>query len=181
MPAGVAVGEGVREETELHGALRRHVRRLAAVRPRRRAPDRHHHVEPALLGVADERVEVVEVVGGVVPARRVLRLRRSDRRPTHCRAHDRRVRLRGLVELGRRVRRPAERRIVLEADGHAQRCGGERRRCEREEREDESDAGGPWHGRCTSLIWRTKATVASRCEVGVKDRHRRPACGVIAS
>ena len=123
--AGVAsripVSEGRGEVLEGGRIVRRAIRRLAAVRPPRRAPDRDEELHPSLLRAANEVVDVVELI------RRIERIGRV-RGPVRCRIppHDdrsenRRARVPRAVEHLRPVGSPAEARVVLEPDEQAAR------------------------------------------------------------
>ncbi len=117
--ARVALRERAGERRQV-AELRRHVvRLLAAVRPLRRAPDRDQHLHAAQLRVAHELVEIVELVVRVERVGGVGRPRRSDVRPGHERADDRRVRIPRLVEDDVPVLLVPEVGIVVEADVHA--------------------------------------------------------------
>ena len=99
------------------------VRRLAAVRPLRRAGDVDHHLQPVAAGVGDERVEVGDAVGGIVAVERRGGLRRRDLRPVGSDMDDRGACLLCREQVLRGVRRPPEAVVVVEADQHPRRCG----------------------------------------------------------
>ena len=116
--AVVAGREGSREVLEVGHLRGEEGRPLAAVRPLRRAPDRHQYFHPSLLRVAHELVQVGKAVGGIERVGGAARPGRRDTPPLDERAHDRRVRGAHLVELGQPVGPVAEHGVVMEADPH---------------------------------------------------------------
>ena len=79
--ARVALRDGARERGQVAQPPRQEVRRLAAVRPLRRAPDRDQDLQVARLRVPDELVEIVEAVGRVERVRRRSRAAWARRSP----------------------------------------------------------------------------------------------------
>ena len=118
VPAVVARREHLRERRQVGEPLRHHVRGLAAVGPLRSAADVNHHAEAVDRGPEDELVEIGEVVRRIVAVRGVRRLRRRKHRPGRRRVDDRRTGEARLAKIFAARRRPAERRIVEEADRH---------------------------------------------------------------
>ena len=116
--AGVAGGERPRERRQVAQPRGHEVRRLVAVRPLRRPPDREQHLHVPGLRIAHELVEVVEAVGRVERVRRVPRTRRGDVRPGDEGAYDRRVGGARLVEHLRPTLLVPEVRIVVKAEVH---------------------------------------------------------------
>ena len=96
-----------------------HVRRLAAVRPLRRAGDVDHHAQVVEPRLEDEVVEVVQLVGRVVAVRRHRQASSARSRPRSRSCGSRmRPRTRQAARFCSRAGRPAERRVVEEADRH---------------------------------------------------------------
>jgi hypothetical protein len=97
------------------------VRRLAAVRPFRRAGNRDQDLQAVLRRRADELVDVCELVGRIVAVERVRRLVLRDLRPVGEHVDDRGVRSLSGPQIRRPFSRPAEARIVEETDRHPRR------------------------------------------------------------
>ena len=116
--AGIPRSEGLGEVGQVGHPRREDVRPLFAVGPFRCAPDRQQHLHAALLRVAHELVDVVELVGGIERVRRIGRARRSDGGPRHDGADHRRVRAAGTVERHVPVAFPAKAWVVVESDPH---------------------------------------------------------------
>ena len=126
--AGVARREGAREILQVVDVPGHDVRRLAAVRPLGRAPDRDHHLETAQLRVADELIDVGEPVRRVEWVGRVRRARSapsSTSRPGCARSL--RSRSRAWSSTCGSVRVPTEGDVVVEADIHPRRRACDRR------------------------------------------------------
>ena len=125
----VAVRESAREVLNVGEATREPV--LGRACPRRRAPDRQHHLDVAIRRLAHELVEVLPAVRRVERVRGVRGPPRRRVEPVDGRLHDRRVRVHGAVAHEEALGEPAEVRVVLEAHPHARRraCG-----CRRDER-----------------------------------------------
>lgn len=117
--AGIAVGECRRKVFEVGGIGRWAVRRLTAVRPSGRSPDRDEDLHPSLLRAANEVVDVVEPVGGIEGIDRVRRTDRSRVLPHDDPPEERGARLASTVEHRRPIRVPSEARVVLQTDEQA--------------------------------------------------------------
>ena len=119
----VAAGDGVREGAHVSRMRRREVRGAPAVRPGRRADQRHHRRQAVAAQPAQDPVRTVPVVSAVA---HVIRIRRSLRRdvvPVDREADERDAkpleRRKALVELPRTELEP---RVVLNPVAHAVGC-----------------------------------------------------------
>src|SRR4051812_35574577 len=133
MAPRVTVRERVREVAQVARVAGRDVLPQPAVGPPRRAPDRQQHLEPALLGVPDELVDVAEAVLGGERVARMPRLPARDERPLDDRADHARALAPRAVEVRLARPLPPERLVVEEADVEPRR----RREC----------GNGRWHAR----------------------------------
>ncbi len=140
--AGVAGRDRAGEVLEVGEVLRHRLRLLAAVRPRRRAPQGDEHLRAALLSVPDELVDVPELVRRVEGVGRLGGTRRRHLRPVDDRPQDRRVVRARPVESVQARAVPAKHRVVVEADPHAvgpRCCRDEDSGCETREDEQADD------------------------------------------